>query len=115
MRYASGFASGIIALVAAEVVAWGIIVSAPYRDAYRDFTSELPAITRLALSPGWIFGLAAGLLLVTLGLNLWPRLSERSRAIALASLAVLAVGLAIGTAFAGVYPIAQLAGNISAE
>jgi hypothetical protein len=115
MRYASGFASGIVALVAAAIVAWGVLVSAPYRETYREFGGELPAITRLALSPGWIFGLAAGLVLAAIGLNLTARLSERSRAIALATLAVLALGLAIGTAYAGVYPIAQLSGNISAD
>lgn len=115
MRFASGFATGVVALVCAEVIAWGVVIAAPYREAYREFQHQLPAMTRLALSPGWIFGLAAGLALAATALNLAWRGSERARAIALSALAVAAVGLAIGTAFAGVYPFAQLAGNISAE
>jgi hypothetical protein len=114
MRFASGFATGVVALVCAEVIAWGVVVAAPYREAYREFQGELPAVTRVALCPGWVFGLAAGLALAAAVLNLSWRGTERVRAIALAALAVLAVGLAIGTAWAGVYPFTQLAGNISA-
>jgi hypothetical protein len=115
MRFAAGFATGIIALVCAELIAWGVVIAAPYRDAYREFQSQLPAVTRLALSPLWIAGLAGGLGLAAAALNLYWRGAERARAIVLAALAVLAVGLAIGTAWAGVYPFTQLAGNISAE
>lgn len=114
MRWTSGFATGVVALVCAELAAWGIVIAAPYRDAYREFQAELPAVTRVALSPGWIVGLALALAMAAAGLNLTWRWSERSRAIALASVAALAVGLAIATAFAGVYPFARLAGNISA-
>ena len=114
MRWASGFATGVVALVCAELVAWGVIVAAPYRDAYREFQGELPAMTRVALSPGWIVALVAVVGLGAAGLNVTARLSERGRATALALLAVVAVGLAIGTAWAGVYPFAQLAGTISA-
>jgi hypothetical protein len=115
MRFASGFATGVVALVCAEIIAWGVIVAAPYRDLYREFQGELPAVTRLALSPGWIAALVAALALAAAGLNVTARPSERARATALAALAVLAVGLAIGTAWAGVYPVTQLAGRISAE
>lgn len=115
MRYAAGFATGIIALVCAELVAWGVVVAAPYREAYREFEGQLPAVTRVALSPGWILGLAAGLALAAAALNRSWRGPERARAIALAALAVVAVGLAIATAWAGFYPFAQLAGNISSE
>jgi len=115
MRFVSGFASGVTALVFAELVAWGTVVAAPYRSAYVEFSDQLPPVTRLALSAGWIFGLAAGLALATTALNLWWRGSERSRAISLAALAALSLGLAVGTAYAGVYPSAQLAGRISAE
>jgi len=115
MRFAAGFATGIIALVCAELVAWGVVIAAPYRDAYREFHSQLPAVTEVALSPGWIIGLVGGLAVAAAALNLSWRGSERVRAIALAALAVLAVALAIATAWAGVYPFAQLAGNISAE
>ncbi|HTM19783.1 MAG TPA: hypothetical protein VL172_04725 [Kofleriaceae bacterium] len=114
MRWASGFATGVVALVCAELVAWGVIIAAPYREAYREFQDELPALTRTALSPAWILGLVAALALTTAGLNLTARLSERARITALAVLSVLAVALAIGTAWAGVYPFAQLAGRISA-
>jgi hypothetical protein len=114
MRWVCGFATGVVALVSAEMIAWGVFVAAPYREAYREFQGELPAVTRVALSPGWIFALVATLALAAAGLNLTARLSERARATALAALAVLAVGLAIGTAWAGVYPFAQLAGTISA-
>jgi hypothetical protein len=114
MRWASGFATGVVALVCAEVVAWGVIIAAPYRDAYREFRGELPAVTRVALSPGWMFALVAALALAAAGLNLTARLSERARTTALAVLSVVAVGLAVGTAWAGVYPFIQLAGTISA-
>jgi hypothetical protein len=114
MRWVSGFATGVVALVCAEVVAWGVIVAAPYRSVYREFQGELPAVTRVALSPGWIFGLVAVLGLACAGVNVTARLSERTRASALAVLAVLAIGLAIGTAWAGVYPVVQLSGTISA-
>ena len=114
MRWASGFATGIVALVCAEVIAWGVVVAAPYRDAYREFQAELPAVTRVELSPAWIFALVAVLGLGAAGLNMTTRLSERARTVALAVLSVLAVALAVGTAWAGVYPFAQLAGNISA-
>lgn len=115
MRFASGFATGVVALVCAEIIAWGVVVAAPYRDAYREFQSELPAITRVALSPVWIFGVVAALALAAAALNLSSRVSERTRAGALSVLAVVAVGVAIGTAFAGVWPFAQLAGNIRAD
>ena len=114
MRFASGFATGVVALVCAEIIAWGVIVAAPYREVYREFQGDLPAVTRVALSPGWIFGLVAALGLAAAGLNLSSRWSERARAVALGVLAAVAVGLAIGTAWAGVYPFAQLAGTISA-
>ena len=114
MRFASGFATGVIALVCAEVIAWGVVVAAPYREVYREFQGELPAVTRVAVSPGWIFAVVAALGLAAAGLNLWWRWSERSRVVALGVLAAVAVGLAIGTAWAGVYPFAQLTGTISA-
>jgi hypothetical protein len=114
VRFASGFATGVVALVCVELAAWAVVVAAPYREAYGEFQRELPAVTRVALSAGWILGLAGGLALGAVALNLSWRGAERTRAIALAVLAVIAVGLAIGTAFAGVYPFAQLAGNISA-
>ena len=114
MRWVCGFATGMVALVSAELIAWGVVVAAPYRDAYREFQGELPAVTRVALSPGWIWALVAALALSAAGLNLTARLSERARANSLAVLAALAVGLAIGTAWAGVYPFTQLAGTISA-
>jgi hypothetical protein len=114
MRFASGFATGVVALICTEVIAWGVIVAAPYRSMYGEFKAELPAVTRVALSPGWIFGLVAVLGLACAAVNVSARLSERTRASALAVMAVLAVGLAIGTAWAGVYPVSQLAGNISA-
>ncbi|HEU5058857.1 MAG TPA: hypothetical protein VFU21_20125 [Kofleriaceae bacterium] len=114
MRFASGFATGMVALVCAEVIAWGVVVAAPYRDAYREFHAQLPAITRVALSPSWIFGLVAVLALAAAGLNVSARLSETARARVLAALAVLAVALAVGTAWAGVYPFTRLAGTISA-
>lgn len=114
MRWASGFATGVVALVCAEMIAWGVLVAAPYRDLYREFQGELPAMTRVALAAGWIFGLVAGLALAAAGLNLWWRWSERSRAVALASLAVVALGLAAGTAWAGALPLTQLSGRISA-
>ena len=114
MRWASGFATGVVAVVSAEVIAWGVIVAAPYRDAYREFQGELPAMTRVALSPGWIFGLAAGLVLAATALNLTRRGSERTRSVALGALALTALGLALWTAWAGVYPFTQLAGTISA-
>src|SRR5688572_29943519 len=98
MRFASGFATGVVALVCVEVVAWGVTVAAPYRNVYREFQGELPAMTRVALSPGWIFGLVASVALAAAALNLWWRGSERSRAVALAALAVLALAMAIGTA-----------------
>ena len=114
MRWVCGFATGVVALICAEMIAWGVIVAAPYRDLYRDFQGELPAITRVALSPGWLVALVAALALAAAGLNVAARPSERARGTALAALAVLAVGLAIGTAWAGVYPVTQLAGRISA-
>ena len=114
-RYASGFFTGIIGLVCAEIVAWGVLVAPPYAQAYQEFRTSLPTITRLALSSAWLFGLVAALAAAALALNLSWRWSERSRSIALAVLAALAVGLAIGTAFAGVYPFVQLSGNIAAE
>ena len=70
MRFASGFATGIIALVCAEVIAWGVVVAAPYREVYREFQGELPAVTRVALSPGWIFAVVAALGLAAAGLGL---------------------------------------------
>lgn len=114
MRWASGFATGVVALVCAELIVWAVVVASPYRDAYREFESELPTITRMALSPGWIFGLVAGLALAATGLNLIRRASEKVRATALGVLAVTAIGLALWTAYAGIYPFSQLAGNISA-
>ena len=114
MRFASGFATGVIALVCAELVAWGVLVAAPYREVYFEFRGELPAMTRVALSPGWIAGVVVAAALAAAGLNLTQRWSERSRATALASLAALVLVLAIGTAYAGVYPFAQLSGRISA-
>jgi hypothetical protein len=115
MRWVCGFATGVVALVCVEVIAWGAVVAAPYRDVYREFGGQLPAVTRAALSPGWMFGLVAALALAAAGLNLTARLSERARAITLSVLAALSVGLAVATAWAGVYPVTQLSGTISAE
>jgi hypothetical protein len=115
MRWVSGFATGVVALVCAELIAWGVMVAASYRELYREFQGQLPAVTRVALSPLWIAGLAGGVGLAAAALNLYWRGAERARAIALAALAIVAIGLAIGTAWAAAYPLTQVAGNISAE
>ena len=111
MRWWAGFLSGLIVMSAAVLVALAALWIPDAATAYKDFKSELPAATSLALWPAVYWGLPLVLVGLTYVANVV--LPERIRVVALGIVALLAVASVPAIVWAVMLPIQRLAGEIA--
>lgn len=116
MSYWGGFFTGIVAVACCVLAGFAATLGPSFAVMYADFGAvEMPASTRLVLSPAWAPAILTAVVAAALMVNLrWPW-SLLSRTITLAVIALVALALVAFTTVAAYLPITEVAGDIRVD
>ncbi|GEM_PF-5944676 len=107
MRTLANLSYAVAGLVV-TLYAWLVLSLESFRGMYASFRAPLPLVTRIALSPAWgyvsLIAVASSIVVSMLGRKTHPRMPI--------AVALIAIGVLVGTYAAIEWPIFQLAGNI---